>query len=68
MQVLSKCKFPQLYLLSLGSKVDNIGGNKIEDEIRPLHKFQKLEYLYLFKIGLTHKGVEILSQGHFPHL
>ena len=68
MQALSKCEFPHLYELWLSNKVDNIGHNYIRDEVRPLHKFQKLELLYLTGVGLTHKGLEILSEGDFPHL
>ena len=68
MQALSECEFPHLHKLWLSNKVDNIDGNKIGDEVRPLHKFKNLQYLDLSDVGLTHKGVEILSQGDFPHL
>ena len=67
-QALSKCEFPYLLELSLSNKVGNIDDNKIGNEVRPLHKFQNLKYLSLIGVGLTHKGVEILSQGDFPHL
>ena len=65
---LGEGKFPNLYSLILSKGVDTIGGNKFGDEIKLLHKFKTLQALFLQGVGLTEKGVEILSNSEFSNL
>ena len=46
---------------------DNCGFIK-DEGIVLLHKFSSLKGVLLHKNNLTRKGVEILSQGNFPHM
>ena len=49
--------------------MNNLGYNEIGDEaIIFLHQFPALQELYLHDARITGKGIEILSEGDFPHL
>ena len=68
-QCLSEGEFPHLEFLYLSKKVDILGFNEIGDEaILFLHRFPQLKVLGLQQTGLTGKGIQILSEGNFPHL
>ena len=69
-EALSKLSFsPQLQILVLGRIVDNLDSNNIGDEgISHLNKFSSLTELCLYQCGIGYKGVESLSEMHFPKL